>query len=486
MKKQLFLNILFLAFSFLGTTLCVKENKGPEKKTSEEEAHDFFKGPFSKPVNPIDEIEKLDEAWVDPSEAAFLGIDIIEADADSEDERKIERLIDVVEVKNALDEQEEKKNVLKQIKSQNTLLASYGPIGIYKRDLLEGGFLAADFLADIKLRNFLTQRRIEFITNKLLTEPDELVAMINRVNESHARYEERSEINPSIGKAFINKPKALDALLNPLRRYVEEHHALAAGYVPFNRRTIIPLLARWGWEKISAALKNRLILQPEYMGEENRELLFNDQKMFNERNRAFLSAFDETPDGKLVSRPITESPLSLCTYIKIFMYAANPVQGIQKFLFSSTDNPWLGRWKFLSEKMGLKLPEFLFSDNTRLALEFLGIGYSLNYFDYNKSKQWEEYVIKNRELLLKKILTYKRLITKASSDEKELVAARDDLRTFVEKGHESTSWIPGSDITSWWEARDSGRNMITRWLGLGAVVLVATQFGRWWYGTNEN
>lgn len=490
MKKQLQTSTLFLFLSFWGMTgFAVREEEAAEKRTAEEAANDLLNGEFAKPSDPLDAINRLEDSWTDPLEEASLNIDVIEASVDSEDTRKLDRLMDTVETQNALDEAEEKKNMLHAIKKQNTLLASYGRVGIYKSDVVEVGLQLADFAADLKLYQFLKQRRIDYIVGKLLGGNDELVATIKRVNDSHARYEERSVMDPSMAKILKNKTKALDTLLNPLRRYVSENHSLAPGYIPFNRKTILPLLARWGWEKLSAEIKNRMIVSPSVagtLGVDEESLLFTDPKFLREKNDALFYAFDENSEGKLVRRTLTDTPISLSTCIKGLRYASNPVQGIQKILFSSTDNPWLGRWKFISKKLGLNLPDFLFTNAMRNGLEFLGMGYSLNYLEHQLSREWEEYVVKNRELLYRLVTTYTRLLTKPLSTESELTAAREAIRAFVVKGHESTSWIPGKDLSTWWNARDNGRNMISRWLGIGAAALIVGKVAHWWYGSTGN
>ena len=238
MKKQLRISTLFLVLFFWGIAVIAGNEEGaPEKKTAEESANDLLSGEFAKPSDPLEAIHKLEDSWTDPLDEASLGIDILEASVDSEDTRKLDRLMDTVESQNALDEADDKKNVLHAIKRQNTLLASYGRVGIYKSDVVEVGLQLADFAADLKLYQFLKQRRIEFIVGKLLGPNDELIATIKRVNESHARYEERSVMDASVGKLLKNKPKDLDTLINPLRRYASKNHSLAPGYFPFNRKT---------------------------------------------------------------------------------------------------------------------------------------------------------------------------------------------------------------------------------------------------------
>ena len=370
------------------------------------------------------------------------------------------------------------------IKWQNTLLTDPNNfIGLYKGDFIQSGLIIADIYADVKLYRELTRRRIEKIYASMLKDVDSFIALLKRINDSEARYEERMASMSQFALMFTDQLRGRDILLNPLRRYLLENHTLVTGYIPFNRDTMVPLAARWIGEKCSEWLEGKLLVKPLATitsASANRQFAMNPQ-LFLDNLNARMRAFQQNQAGYLKALNEDETPFSATTGLKVLLAIVNPVKALQKLTYNdNTSNPWLGISWFVNKVGGLGIPEFFFSDTMRLGLEVAGIAFSAKFYDSINTSKWGSYVLQNRDDLLRLLYAYRRALDNASSGEDAIVTAERNIRTYVEKGHESSSWVPGSALSEWWTTRDEGRDHIHKWLGYGTAALVAMKLGHWW------
>ncbi len=58
--------------------------------------------------------------------------------------------------------------------------------------------------------------------------------------------------------------------------------------------------------------------------------------------------------------------------------------------------------------------------------------------------------------------------------------AKQDLREFVEEGHDSSGWLPGTALSEWWSTREEGKKTIQNALFYGAAAVIGLKLGHWW------
>lgn len=379
------------------------------------------------------------------------------------------------------------------IKWQNTLLTSpNSSVGLYKRDFIESGLLAADIYADVQLYNALTKRRIEHIMVALLDDTDGMIDVLKQVIDSAARYEERMSNMSTFAQMFANHVRSRNILLNPLRRYLDEHHVLIKGINPFNRITLVPLLARWGWEKASSWIENKLIAKPAWQKQGSVTDMLT-QSQFFPKFEAHRSAYQSNPEGDLyeVSRDL-DNPVGVTTGLigLTSLITLNPFRGLRKYVArygyeDASLQRLLGNISWVNRFGGLGIPNFLFTKTAKLGLEVLGIGFSAKCYDAINNTRWKNFVIQHREKLLRKLLAYRRALAHASSGEDKVMKAKQSLRKLVEEGHNSSGWIPGTALSEWWATREEGKKSIQNALYYGAAALVSLKLGHWWLTRNQ-
>ncbi len=396
------------------------------------------------------------------------------------------RILKGIKRESLIDNQETHQKEIDAIKWQNTLLTDPGNfIGLYKADFIQTGLLAADIYADIKLYRELTRRRIEKIYASMLKDVDVFISLLKRINESEARYEERMASMTAFAQMFTDQVRGRDILLNPLRRYLIENHALVKGYMPFNRETIVPLAARWVAEKCSEWVEEKLLVKSIWANKSMTTFgglsSFFMNPQLQENMDARERAYHPNQAGYLQALKKDDTPFSVTTGFKVLLALVNPVKAVQKLTYNDTSNPWIGRLWYVNKFAGLGIPEILFSDAMRLGLEVVGIGFSAKFYDSINTAKWGSYVLQNRDDLLRLLYAYRRALDNASSGEDAIVQAEKNIRLYVEKGHESSSWVPGSALSEWWTTRDEGRDHIYKWLGYGTAALVTMKLGHWWF-----
>lgn len=430
----------------------------------------------------------LKKRAIDPGVAAANKMEIrrIIHELKNDPDNDPSRILADIQREKKIDEDEETQKEIDEIKWQNTLLTDpTNFVGLYKGDFIQSGLLIADILADVKLYNVLTRRRIEHIINSILSDIDMFIALLKQVNESEARYEERMAGISAFAQMFIDQVRGRDILLNPLRRYLVDNHSLMKGYMPFNRETIAPLMARWVAERASDWVQGKLLV-PSVFSDMNTWTAKDVMKKFAnprilENLDARRCAFQPNKAGYLVAFKPEEAPFSVTAGLKALLFLINPIKAIQKLTYTDTSNPWIWRAWFANKVAGLGLPEFIFSDPVKHLCEVAGIVIAAKRFDAINTSKWGTYVLQNRDDLNHLLLDYRHALDNASSGDTVIAQAAQAIREFVEKGHESSSWIPGTELSAWWMVRDEGRNDIHSLLRNGIAALLVLKLGHWWF-----
>lgn len=431
---------------------------------------------------------------INPFDTAKFDLEIRQVmdDLKNDPENDISHIVDELDRERAGDAEYDHQKELNAIKWQNTVLTDpRNKFALYKKDIIEVGLLAADVAADVKLYRILTNRRIDHVYSSLIKDFNGCIALLQRTKDSEGRYDGRMEDMSTFAQMFTDTVRGRDVLLNPLRRYLSENHALLKGYSPFNKKTLVPLLARWGWEKVSDFLESKLLVSPDSAIEECMESAKNfflnplsgAEKIGTsiEKLGAHATAYESNDLGYV--RPLDSGsvpPVSVTLGLYGLLSLVNPTKGIPKILkkLSLGINSAVGDMLNVTGGFyGFGVPKFLFSKTAQLGFEILGIGFSAHFYDSTNSEKWTTFVLVNREELLTKLRAYKRALDQASDGEEALVEARADLREFVERGHAISTW---KGLSNWWDVRATGKHYIKSRLFWGGLTIVGLRLGYWW------
>ncbi len=347
-------------------------------------------------------------------------------------------------------------------------------IGLYKKDFAGLSLTAADALSDVLLYKNLTKKRIEIVTESIKNDYNGFIRALSQSLEAEEKHEIlRGEQGP-------DDYHVRTISCAHLRRYVSLKHRLM-GIFPFNKEVLAPLILRWGWEKVSAMLKERYF--PEVPPSQSDEaILFSLERSFK-ITKAENFAYVHDADGDLKVFKGTP-PLSLSYFVSQawnFLYPA------------STDFGHLLRrsragLEFMNNTIDLHIPNFLLSENAFYVYDFLGIGFSAKCFDDSMSVRWAEYAVDKRKTLKIALTEYKRCIENPMVPKDELALAEGKVRELVEEGHRPRSWFPMSLSQQWRNFRQTGGSKISTVTGYWVAAMSAIKgisYGKraieWWY-----
>lgn len=438
--------------------LSSEEQAHKQKGTSEEQAkraiEKFHVTPEQQALYTLECHRALREMYDDPS-------------------NNIEAILAEVQKATQAEERLQRETQENKIKWENTLLFShdlgrFSRWGLYKRDLIEGGFLGIDIAADVLFYRQLLKRRQAVIFESLKKDCTAFIRALKEVRTAEEQYEQKYDDQSALGKLFTQDKKNREALLKPIQDHITEKHTFV-GFWGLNKMTVFPLLFRWGFDKFSNWLESQII---SYDGHNIPHMAATMLSRNNGRNNGRMPpewcAYQPNEQGELVQTEKT--PFSYINFARFLRWMHNPGYASAKFGSSGAQT-----LKKLNTLANLHIPEFLFSTGAQLGLEFLGLGFSAKMFDTMSATTWTLYCTQHREELLSSLEAYRDALDNPDGAEKTVKEAESKLKKLVEKGHASKSWLPGSSLRQWWQARSIGENRIPFWTKVGVAGILAVK-----------
>lgn len=391
----------------------------------------------------LNEIEQLADR---PATAYEQDVEEMRTDMLLRERERIQDANDSQQLANetANESQEEHDKKIAYSKWQNTLLTPIFPIGIYVRDLFEFPKIVGDLAADVLMYKNLSKRRIEAIYEKVINNHEAFLNVLRHVKDAQEQASRTYDDMTALQKALSSKQGMLDSKLAPLKEYVKEQHRLV-GVNPFTRETIIPLVLRFGWQKMSDHAIEQFVL------EDTRLVDFKWKECFKEAGQPLdlpgWTAY-QNRGGQLVALRPDDMPLSASNIANFFL---NPIRSTMAKLtnhaVSKVDMGWF--------RSLLGIPAWLYGKEMRFAAECASMGFAAQIYDQINTSEWLDYIINNRDKLRELLEEYGELLK--SVNEEELANARNKLKKFIIKGHTPASWIPGSLLRRWWHSMESGK-----------------------------
>lgn len=367
------------------------------------------------------------------------------------------------------------------IKWQNTLLTpQHWFMGLYKRDIPEFIKLAGDLGADVLMYKNLLKRREANTESYIKAHIEEFIKVLEEAKKAQEIVEKKYEEMPLLKRALISKPLLVSISQRALRAYIERYHRLI-GFNPFTKDTIIPLAARFAWQKISDGLIDQLIEKEDWLRDDGWRAFKKDDKgnYFACKDPSSVIEKSQTPLSLVTLLSYMVSPLSTVgknlnkciSYIVpklVFKEAGVPngfMQPADLAKVAHEQDP-----NFIYSYMGV--PSWVFSPEMKLAAEFATLGLSAQMYDHVNNHHWIEYVVLHRDKLLEILKHYQAALAEFGKGHDEVKDWEDQIRKFVSKGHRPNSWIPGAQLRRWWEAMTAGHIKFANYLSYPVALLV--------------
>jgi hypothetical protein len=387
----------------------------------------------------------------------------------------LDGIADLAQEEVRAEEAQDKLDKENAVRSQRTVLASFGHyVGLYKGDLFQIPLLLANLYVDVKLYNQLIKRRIEVIIKSLLEDYNEAIRVLEKVHVDETAWEKSRNGESIIGKMLQN------SLLTPIAGYASSKHRLF-GILPINKETATPIILRVVAERFLNFIKSNLI--------EEDMVLTDTVEGVNNRRRSLFLAYERGDDGQL--HRLGHTPFSISQLIQgstelvklisnptFYLWNVSPL-GQSGLIGLAMKNP--ETVETLNNAMNLRIPQFLFTQSGKFFLEVVSLGFVAQFFDEINHEIWAKYITENRSKLLRLLRAYKKAIDTVDGSQEALNKAEAKLRKFVVKGHEVPGKMPTTLFGRWWYASKIGSKGLSEytWLYVSSLLTLRGY-------TNEN
>ncbi len=316
-------------------------------------------------------------------------------------------------------------------------------VGFYRHDIPRVALIAGQYCADYLFHKRIKNKRVDFIVDQLTHEPEKLKKLLEDLDDDEDAVDSIKE--RGLVKRIIHLFAKEDEKVKNVRSYVDKEHGFI-GFNPFRREVLFELLGKFGSEELTRYIHNEV------------------EKVDTRFDEAFDARVNDE-NGELEYLPNNEHMLSVVT---LFNLVRSPVSTPVNVLMQYYGKEIKYAAKICAGAFGVTPPKFLFSSwfsfVTRVAV-FFGAVKLYNYFCKDL---WISYVLEHRQDLIDLLEAYKNVCLTGTREEVE--TAKKELKTFVEKGHKETSFIPFKNLRAWLGAKswaDTAR------LGLLTTVVAA-------------
>ena len=364
--------------------------------------------------------------------------------------------------------------LISAIKNQNTLLTpAESPVGIYKQDLVNAGFLASYMIADSLLYKKLIARTIESTMNAIMKDIDGLISILETTKASEDRFEERMAFAAYQGENTLSEKRKKRTIFNPLRRYLNTQHV--AGSV-MDRKVLSALGFRWVWDRFFSLIEQELVVAPPSALEQS--LGIGDRALMHAHTKAYVSRGDA-----LV--PLEHAPYSATTGVKALAFLMSPFMALRASLRTGHTSYRFSRLAYINKMVGAGLSEKLFSQGVKTALEFIELGGAVSFFDEANRYQWMGFVVDRRYELLRLLYAYRFVLENPTGEEAHVVLIEDEIREFVMTGYTRTGSLPGAALRQWWSSQGLSSGSVGSWLRYATVAILGIKSAHWVYNMKD-
>lgn len=364
-------------------------------------------------------------------------------------------------------------------------------VGLYNRDLIEGPVFIAHMAADCVLYKKLKNIRIEHIFKQLKEDHIEFEKLFSKTicalegfNASYSQknifkrlfsnyYEQHAEIRKPLD-AYLNE-KLTCFKFNPLKP-----HSL------FRKEILIPLTLRLGIEKIGDAIVDTYI---------KKDRIF--EPLSNKPLPQALEDAFKLKDGKRVLDE--DPPLSLVTLAKALfdyrsffhLFCGKPNNDNSVITISRLNK--LCGWGLENYKLFNLLMTPTVQKIGSHASQLLAISLAAKTSDENYQTQWVQYIYKNSAELIALLRKYRLAKAEITEDldkkAKAVHAVELELKNYIIKAHQNSSFIPWAPVTQWMANRVTAQNTLASRLSYPALAYIGWKVGSHvysWYKNNNN
>lgn len=329
------------------------------------------------------------------------------------------------------------------VRAERTLLTpSNWIIGAYASDLKKVPLILLDIGANKLFNDKLLQERKAFILKDFKENTNKLIETIESVTAFQIQWEEQAAVRGGMGyqeKAIFDQHSA--ALLT---QYGMKHHCLFGYILPHEKRTYVPLILKYIWDKTSTSLHKNLITQDKYLdGCHSSDSAYKPDATGTLRRESYTPFSLATVLGfsyKFIKNPFTT--LLTANYSWMYLGGKNAHKP-----FPTEANTMIGR--IMNSALGLGMPDSYYSQNGQRVVEFLILMFTAQFVDNINSLYWDQHLKLQRHALLRYLKKYRAAHDAVTGSVEKLKKAEAKLKKFIDEGHKGEDYSHGALEGRW-------------------------------------
>ncbi len=336
----------------------------------------------------------------------------------------------------------------------------------FKRDIISGITYLANFIADIGMYKFINKSRVQRIKDYMLEHHQEVENLLLHIKN------ESLKLDYQVEDKVVTQAQAAEGkkkLLGLLKKFVETEHALHNVFM--NTELIAIIVGRLALERVSSAVERAFISNRAPV-----DIMGAQMEMPLPPSCQGSFEFDE--HGQRVQ--CQDYPISMLSALRTVNGILFCPQDLSRIFWADVSDMAEDGLKWANAILHLGIPKFVFHPKFKMAAKFgldiTSLVLAIKIFDTQSHQGWITYLEKNYEELLTIMQEYKALKKSAAPEDlKKLKSVENKLEKFIEEGHKSPFWKPGSELASWFKSKTAGMSTVNLYQNLAIFGLVAVK-----------
>ncbi len=320
-----------------------------------------------------------------------------------------------------------------------------GQVGIYRRDLINAGILAASIASHLYLINSLHNARVQHVFKIVCETSQELKTQLIKLEKIQKEDLALHQQKKFLSRLISTKTPNANKVVIDLKNYLIKTHQFIKNN-PIKKELMTPLAVVAATTLAGKYVRDNALVNEPFM-QETWQRFQKDGTVIDNPPISLL------PLAKTAGT-VLQNPILLLLFPSIVLLGGAYVAADYIGEGSVEKGSNLG-FKIAAKTLIPELPDFVFSNVFVTASNFCVLLYDLKVQDRFFDAVWSDYVVKNSQECIKILEAYDKAKEAHAAQEngqtkENLKKAEQELLNFIKKGHSIRSWVPGQFIRTWW------------------------------------
>jgi hypothetical protein len=338
------------------------------------------------------------------------------------------------------------------------------PVGIYRRDLVDGGNMLINLASSFYFYKKLEEARLNHVYKTILNNSDKLLGWLQKLDDTQLADQKAFEKKGWIKVLFssIGKSPTYTKAEYEFREYIKNSQQLI-GYNSFKKELLFPIGLNLGVSQLGPLIKEKIFpLHHKWVKDET-------YQRFVKAENGTLVPFgnnSSNPQHPLTLLPLTQAVGTFLLSPTLLLALLQVINGLGAGVLQAYIPPYQGRplLQQLIQFQFPQIPDLFFGKVAGAVYEAVSLAYVLKLMDMIYDRRWTSYIsIPKHRQEFKNLLiacdSSKKIALEKNHDANALETLHDveqALYAFVTKGHASLALTPNDSLGKWLTLKQQG------------------------------